>query len=182
MGSLRSMLNAEKRQLRLDNLLFETVRIENINEVVRLLAMGAESEARTEGDGETPLMWACEPTSLDIMEVLLERGAKVDTPDNYGVTPLMYSAANHNTNQAYKPLEVLLKHGAAVDLKAHRGTTALMYATEAGQLRCVYRLLKAGADPDLRDDDGYTAYDVAMSDTDSTTHRRIAELLRRNMK
>jgi len=182
MGSLRNMLNVDKRQTRLDNLLFEAVRTENIKEVVRLLDMGADPEARTPEDGETPLMWACEPTTLDIMEILISRGARVDRPDFSGVTPLMYAAANHNTNQAYKPLELLLKGGATVDLRSQGGTTALMHAAEACQIRCVYSLLRAGADAAAIDDRGQSAYDIAMSSPDSSSHRKISQMLRLHMK
>ena len=116
------------------------------------------------------------------MTVPFDHGAQVDAPDSYGMTPLMYSAVNQTTNQAYKPLKLLLRHGAGVNLRDPEGATALMYAAESGQLPYLIRLLEAGADSKLRDEYGRTAYDIAISGPDSRRHRKITELRRRHME
>jgi uncharacterized protein len=177
MGSLRTI----RRHERSNEELFQAIQKENIAGVMRALDAGADCEARTPEDGETPLMWACEPGTLNIMDLLLERGAGVNTPDFFGVTPLMYAAANETTMHAYEPVELLLKNGAEVNLPDRHGTTALMYATEAGQLRCVYRLLKAGADPNMTNHDGRTAYDIAVCVHNSRPHLKIGMILRRHI-
>ena len=99
-GAMETIPNAEKRQTRPGNLLLEAVRAEHSDEVFRLLDNGAAPEIRTTEDGETPLVWGCESTSLNIKEVLLERGARVDTPDFYGVTPLTHPAVNKKHKSA----------------------------------------------------------------------------------
>lgn len=75
-----------------------------------------------------------------------------------------------------------LKYGAKVDLGSKSGTTALMFAAQAGTIRSVYLLLKAGANPNLRPDDGKTVYDIALSSPGFKTNQKIAELVRWYMK
>jgi uncharacterized protein len=182
MGSRRTLMGADNRQEKLDDALWVAIQNANPEEAEHLLRAGASPESRRGEYGETVLIWATDLPTLDIMALLIKRGANINTPDFDGLTPLMYAAANEMYVAAYKPLELLLQHGAKVDLSSNSGTTALMFAAEAGTMRSVYRLLKAGANPDLRTDDGQTAYDIAMSRHYSLPHRRIAELLRRHMK
>ncbi len=116
------------------------------------------------------------------MTVPFDHGAQVDAPDSYGMTPLMYSAVNQTTNQAYKPLKLLLRHGAGVNFEGSRRSHGSHVCGGVGQLPYLIRLLEAGADSELRDEYGRTAYDIAISGPDSRRHRKITELRRRHME
>ena len=94
MGSLRTLRGADNRQEKLDDALFRAIEAADISEADRLLGAGANPKARTEEFGETALIWATDPATLDIMVPLIGRGANIDTPDFDGLTPLMYAAAN----------------------------------------------------------------------------------------
>ena len=63
--------------------------------------------------GETPLMWACYNGKSEIINALLAVGAKIDTEDMVGDTPL-HAAASVSSVPA---LLTLLHHGACVRKK-----------------------------------------------------------------
>ncbi len=41
-----------------------------------------------QGDGATPLHWAAYKIDLELVQLLLDRGAKPDAANRYGSTPL----------------------------------------------------------------------------------------------
>jgi ankyrin repeat protein len=109
------------------------------------------------------------PDEAGILRVLLARGADVNAYDNAAKTPLMSFAEELRTCDDMTPeqgkqdlifLDVLLH--AALDLQDKDGNTALMCAAADGNLAEVRSLLKAGANPDLRNRAGKTAYDQAV--------------------
>jgi ankyrin repeat protein len=74
---------------------------------------------------------------------LLDAGAKLDTTNRYGLTPLMSALLNGQRDTA----QLLIKRGAALDKTSPGGMTMLMAAATAGDLSLVQQLLAAGADP-----------------------------------
>ena len=74
---------------------------------------------------------------FDIAEMLREHGAALDTPNNKGVTPLMF-AAQHNHVTI---VNSLLRAGAAVNSRDDFGRTPLMFAAMGGSQDCVQALL-----------------------------------------
>jgi ankyrin repeat protein len=58
---------------------------------------------------------------------------------------------------------LLLEAGAEVNARCHAGKTALMYASY-GEIDLVGALLAAGADPDIRNNDGETALNMAVNE------------------
>jgi ankyrin repeat protein len=127
-------------------------------------------------------------TVLDVIELLLARGADVNarlkratlmrnhTPGEgtlgEGATPLM-RAAKHGD---YRAVEILLKHGADVSLKQRQGSTALLFAsgfgrgqsafaedvgTEAELFKAVQLLVEHGADVTVNNDAGGTVMHFA---------------------
>ena len=127
---------------------------------------------------------------LEMVRVLLNRGASVDLPSSLGATALMYAADNGH----HFILFVLLEHSADPDLQSSDGRTALMMAAgeqgqetegntalmmatmEQGQEACVQTLLRAKADTELLDENGETALQWA----ESSGHTSIAKLIRQH--
>lgn len=106
--------------------------------------------------GETGLMIAALKGREDIVRVLLDRGAKVD-PE--GWTPLHYAAAG-----GWRSLVAqLLARGVRIDPRAPNGRTPLMMAAGYAAEEVVDDLLRAGADPAVRDDQGLSAADFARN-------------------
>lgn len=96
-----------------------------------------------------------------MVEVLLKRGAAVDSIDNEGRWRALHWAAYFGHSATVK---VLLENGASVDLKTLHGKTPLHCACVSGDPRVVSFLLKGGADPGLRTPEDRTPVDVAIEE------------------
>jgi ankyrin repeat protein len=99
------------------------------------------------------LSWAARADRVAAVELLVERGARVDA-DVYRGTALTWAA----TNGRVAAVSALIELGADVNARATfggpshgAGVTALHVAAQAGQTETVSALLDAGADPTLRD-------------------------------
>ncbi|XP_071452985.1 DNA-binding protein RFXANK [Hetaerina americana] len=129
-----------------------------------------------------------EVTNDDLKEV---SESEIDTPDNNGLTPLMWAAAygqmptvqlllKHGADIVccgpdgesplhlaaagghHDVLRLLLSEGASVNLADKDGNTALMYAAYGDHPHCVNELLLRGADLTMVNENGDTAFGVAV--------------------
>lgn len=116
--------------------------------------------------GETPLMMAALRARVDVMKVLIGRGAQVNRP---GWTPLHYAASSPSA----APVQLLLERGAEVDARAPNGNTPLMLAARYGSEESVALLLKKGADRSLRNDRQLDAAAYARLDGRESLARRL---------
>ena len=83
----------------------------------------------------------------NIADLLLSSGAKVETADEYGETPLTLACSNGNSAL----VEKLLKAGANAKAARWNGETAMMIAAGAGTVESVKLLAQHGADVNLAD-------------------------------
>ena len=156
--------------------------------VVRLLLEhGAMVDAR-DSFGTTALIVAATAGHTEVVKLLLEHGADPQARDDSGGTPLVnatffgHSDAARAVLAKSPPLDkqdgeellllaaglghgdivaALLDHGVDVNGRGLKNRTALMAATAFNRLDVVRILLKRGADPLAKDDDGNTALTVA---------------------
>lgn len=112
---------------------------------------GIETDLR-DINGRTALSWACEAANVNMSQTLLDYGARVNSKDNSGRTPLLY-AVQRNSQSANHLAMVLLEYGASVDAMDSRMRTSLSYAAEHGATETVGTLIKHGADPHATDED-----------------------------
>ncbi len=110
-------------------------------------------EARDDEHGETALMFAVKFGRDEITSLLLEAGADVNAVDSTGCTPLMYAKA--------KFVPMLLATGARIDTQDDNGETALMKAVGVADVDKVEALLAGGADKNLCDYEGKSAWNRA---------------------
>lgn len=166
------------------------------------LAAGAKPNRRGE-DGERPLTAAARwAKAAGLVKGLLERGARVDSTNATGHTPLMIAAAagsartagilleagaevdrvnrNQETALTYavvwrkpKLVELLLAWGADVEQRELRWSP-LMYAANERDPKSIALLLAFGADPRRTDESGRTAYDIASEPRYGRTSRALA--------
>lgn len=113
-----------------------------------LLNAAQKVDARDES-GKTALMRAAEHGHLDAVRVLIAGGAdaKAVVPDRdslwHGCNALIFAAQGGNADVA----ELILKGGASPNCSASDGNTPLSLAVEGKSPRMVEALLKAGAQP-----------------------------------
>jgi ankyrin repeat protein len=125
-----------------------------------LIDAGAHLDAQT-SMGRTALMLAAASRSgSEVVELLLEFGAKVERLDNDGCAALSYAARAGRTASA----QALLTAGADVNRMNRHGWTPLQEAILTGErdgLRMAHVLLGAGAEVDRKSLSGQTALVLA---------------------
>ncbi|GLC68764.1 hypothetical protein PLESTF_000734200 [Pleodorina starrii] len=93
-----------------------------------------------------------------VLRRLIEAGARVDARDAAGWTALAHATAHHPTLDL---AEILLEAGADVNAQDRFGTYPLVNAVMTGEVPSVRLLLRHGAKPDLKDNDGCDALGVS---------------------
>lgn len=160
------------------------------------LAKGAGTEGtRNQGDyvNLTPLWLAAAYGRTEIAVRLLYEGAKPDAADkNHKYTPLMLACLSGDRVMA----EHLIRKGANLEAKSASAFTSgfeaygsyatrtitdlkqrtpLLFAAEGGHADLVRLLVSAGADPNVKNDDGWSALDAARTNLDAETSRILLE-------
>jgi ankyrin repeat protein len=110
-----------------------------------------------DADGRTALMHAAMNGNVEIVQLLLDYGAKVNATDSAGSTALHWAAERGQPDTA----RTLIAARAAVDADNKQGATPLMKAAATGSAPTVDLLLAAGADPKRQDYTGRSALDYA---------------------
>lgn len=144
--------------------------------VARLITAGADVHAG-DAQGLAPLHCAAlygftareRPRLVALLDTLLLAGAEADQPAAGGVTPLLLllgARAEPGTacdeEVVLAGLERLLDETVSLDARDPRGFGPLHLAALHGLLQIVQRLLRAGADPDLRDSLNRSAREIAV--------------------
>lgn len=96
---------------------------------------------------------------LDIVQFLLENGAKVDIIGEYNNTPLHLASTEGNLDI----VEFLVNNGADINYTNKFGCTPLHNASGNGNLEVVKFLVNNGADIDAIDENSYTPFKYATS-------------------
>lgn len=107
--------------------------------------------------GRTPASYASMNGRGAVLELLIERGAEVDSEDCEGRTPLSIAAAMGHEAVVW----LLLRNGADIDLEDRHDQTPLSHASENGHEALVRLLLEEGAEADLEDCDRRTPLSFA---------------------
>jgi ankyrin repeat protein len=90
----------------------------------------------------TPLMLASTFCAPDVVQTLLDAGAKVNDADIRGMTPIQFAVSSEAQNPAV--VKLLLKAGADVNAKSSVGETALDWAMKFGNKEVTAALTSAG--------------------------------------
>jgi ankyrin repeat protein len=115
---------------------------------------------------ESPLMLAALDGHLAMAEALIEKGADVNKP---GWAPLHYAATKGHLSM----IELLLENDAYIDAESPNKSTPLMMAAMYGTGAAVKALLVAGADPELKNEQGLSAIDFATK----VSRKDVAEMI-----
>eukprot|EP00439_Symbiodinium_sp_Y106_P072109 s2440_g13.t1 len=141
-----------------------------VAKVEALLQLPMHPDAPDE-HGVTPLMFASQRGTVEVVQLLLEAGADKDRRDVEGRIALMAAACGGHA----PVVQLLLEAGAQKDLRDDRGNTALITAAEYGHASVVQLLLDAGAQLDTCDLEGYTALMSAASEDHGPVVRLLLE-------
>ncbi len=123
-----------------------------------LIDAGGEVNIKTWCEGETPLHHAVQHRHADMVQCLLQHGARVNEKNDSGSAPLHLAAMSGYQGIA----KILLKHGAMPNEQNHLGLTPLHFVAMFGYQYMVPTLLARGANPYIRDNIGQTAFDYAQ--------------------
>jgi ankyrin repeat protein len=137
-------------------------------------------------NGETALHYAANSGKNDIVRLLLESGADANIRDvddqiglGSGATPLYLAASNFLSSVAVETFDLLFAAGADPNIPDDKGNTPLMKAVDVhsrffSTVANAARLIKGGADLEMKNKDGNTALMIALkSDKDE-----LVQLLR----
>lgn len=95
------------------------------NETVRyLLGIRGNEVDKLTHDGRTYIFWAAYRDNLEIMQWLVDRGARADLVDAHGYSVVNFAAVSGQTNPGL--YDFLLEHGADVRATNHEGANALL--------------------------------------------------------
>jgi len=109
--------------------------------------------------GLTPLMRAAWSGRLDVIELLLARGVRVQQKNLDGNNALWLACVSGRG----EVIQRLIDAGIDQNNQNDTGATSLMYAASSGKAAVVRLLLQAGADPHLRNQDDAKAVDMAAT-------------------
>eukprot|EP00808_Paulinella_micropora_P027903 g76102.t1 len=146
----------------------------NWEAVKKLIDLRADPN-RSDKDGVLPLMVAAFKGDYQVVKQLMRASPDINHAAVDGLTSLMYAVRGGSTAGHSDCLTMLIEARAALDCQdVLDGLTALMSAARSGNADAVSRLLKAGADTQLKNLKGLTAFDLAHNQG----HANIAEMLK----
>lgn len=119
--------------------------------------------------GQTPLFYACQQGSTNIVDLLLSKKASHQICDQNGFFPLHIASKNGHTVVVL----TLLLNGADPNVRAHDLTSPLYLASYEGKNECVYHLTAYGARVNDAKNSGASPLFVASRNG----HERIVERL-----
>jgi uncharacterized protein len=125
-----------------DHRLIEAAKARRAETVRALIREGVDVNAAY-GDGSTALHWAAYWDDFGLVDLLLSSGARADTADDHGITPLWLACSN---GASAAIIERLLGAGARANVAHSSGETALMGAARTGNAAAVGLLLSSGAE------------------------------------
>lgn len=141
--------------------------------VIELLDAGVEIDSIDE-NGRTPLLYAAEHGNLQLVDILIEKGANVEASWK-GWTPLSASASNGHL----ETVQSLLTHGVQINLQGLNDSTIENYviplyvASQHGHTEVVQLLLNNGAVARVTLETGHTPLHTAAF----RGHPKIVEVL-----
>ena len=124
-----------------------------------LVEQGADINSIYAGDQGTPLIYAINNNKVETALYLIHAGANVNHPMPGNVLALHLCANMRQT----KVLEAIVRKSDQVNAITDEGFTALMLAAYRYHFSCCDILLAHGADPDLKNQHGYSALDYSAN-------------------
>ena len=137
---------------------FATYIEKNKSDICNLFILGG-IDINSRNDLGTPLInVAVRNDNVDLVKKFIELGADINiVSEDRGYTPIMDAVWRGNLELT----KLFIKHGAQLNTISKEGQSNLVLAVGADKTKIVQVLAKAGADPDIKDQMGMSAYGYA---------------------
>ncbi|CAA6809506.1 MAG: InterPro IPR002110 COGs COG0666 [uncultured Sulfurovum sp.] len=120
---------------------------------------------------EKDLNEAIRKKDIKLVKLLLKNGADIETKNEEGWTPLIFSCLIRDK----KIIKFLLDNGADIEAEGKNGWTALIYSSMQGHKEVVKLLLDNGADIEAKSEKGLTALIYSSSEEDKEVVKLLLE-------
>lgn len=145
-----------------------TVRTEDLQAAIRARNIPLCSRLIDQGADVTHgLLTALPKADLEMVALLVKKGAGINARDYYDKTPLILETENWSDADP-AVVRHLLEHGADVNAQDDKGRSALLAVAERGNAVVARVLLDKGADVTLKNKEGKTAWRLAAQRGDWT--------------
>ncbi|MBT3586537.1 MAG: hypothetical protein HN509_16635 [Halobacteriovoraceae bacterium] len=122
--------------------------------VKSIIESGGKASLKSK-DGKSPIHYATMSGSLETVKLLLWEGSRTSARDSANKDPLFYAVVNGHADIT----ETLIEYGGRIDGKID-GKSYLMLSAEHEHLEVFEVLIKAGANPKLKDFDGHSVSEI----------------------
>lgn len=151
-----------------NEILVEACQFGDLSAAKNAIANGAD--VNVNGGDYTPLHWATQEGHIEIVGVLLDNGADINSHDKEGFTALQKAVGEDYPHI----VRYLLNQGADINDCCDGHGTPLHTACAYGRLECANILLSAGADASIKDNEGKVPVEYASL----YGHREIFETIK----
>ncbi|KAJ7329699.1 hypothetical protein JRQ81_015873 [Phrynocephalus forsythii] len=128
----------------------------NLPVIEQLLNSGVSVETNFKF-GWTPLMYAANVANMELMHILLGRGANASFDKDQYTVLMAACTACASEDKILKCVELLLTRNANPNAACRKKMTPLMYAAREGHPQVVALLVAHGSEINVQDEAGYTA-------------------------
>jgi ankyrin repeat protein len=137
--------------------IFNHIRKQNVDVITKFLENGGDVNF-CDNDQRTLLINSVIEQSYDIAKLLINSGANIDAQDFGGWSALHFAVQNYDIDSVC----LLIESGAKIDVKDSYGNTPLFRAifSSKGRGEVIKILLKRGANPNSKNENGVSPYDL----------------------
>ena len=154
------------------NALVRAAMNDDLEEVKARVMMRAKVNVRDKAyDGISPLHAAVENGNIEMVQFLLDRGAKTNIRDFQKRTPLMMM----DSDATPELLQLMIRYGAKTTLIDKEGNTLLMHFAENSEPEILRYLLASGIPINAKNKDGETALMIAADNDQVETVKALLE-------
>ncbi len=123
-GALAVLLYGCKGDSQPKMTLLEAAEANNKDEIVRLVNSGADVNAVDKATGSTPLLLVAGRGNVELANLLIEKGAKLDSVNKRGYNAVLIAVGNNDVEMT----KTLKEKGADLNAKSKQGYTAFYIA------------------------------------------------------